>query len=584
MMTESTTDLPDWAYGVRKLVVFSGAGISTDSGIPDFRGPNGAWTLNPQAQHTNTYQAFMTDPQLRVSYWRSRYEHEVWEAEPNVGHLVVASLAGSEIDTTVVTQNTDGLHQLGGMSPERVIELHGTMRVTQCVQCGKLSATTDVLTRIGAGDPTPPCVQCGGILETASTMFGQTMSPEVFARAREAVSTCDLVLAVGTSLTVEPAGSLCATAVHAGAKFVIVNRDPTPYDRIATALIRESLGEALPRIVAQLRAGVDARSRVPSDSSDQAEDESRVARPSDLLRVTARTVTFQSRESELERLTAWCSGAGTRTHFVTGPAGVGKSRLALELADRLTASGEWDVAFLGPGADLPAGERSLLVVVEDAETRQAQVAHAIAAAEEDPAGRSIRVVLLARTHEGCSVAATSEELTPPGGPRVDQSHAVRSAATGYAAALTALGLPTTEPDRVFLLVLSGAPRLPGALQATVLAGLLGLAGPTAEVLVHQELTYLRQAAREQGLGLPAGAVADAAVTAILGGATDEKSALAGSGTFRSWRTSASASGSPGGCVSSTHRLPPASLPTGTSRCRVGWPRSWSLRSSPHVSS
>ena len=203
-------DPPDWAYGVRSLVVFSGAGLSTDSGIQDFRGPTGVWTLSPGSQKKYTFQAFMADPELRVRYWKSRHEHPVWKAEPNAGHLAVASLADSGIDTTIVTQNTDGLHQRAGTPADRVVELHGTMNTSECVACGHRLPTTDVLARIEAGEPTPPCPQCGGILKTASTMFGMTMNPEVYVRAEQAVTSCDLILATGTTLTVEPAGSLCA--------------------------------------------------------------------------------------------------------------------------------------------------------------------------------------------------------------------------------------------------------------------------------------------------------------------------------------------------------------------------------------
>lgn len=242
---------------MRRLVVMSGAGVSTDSGIPDFRGPAGAWTLNPGSQAKYTFAAFMADAALRGRYWQSRYEHPVWTAEPNAGQLAVASLAGSDIDTTVVTQNTDGLHQRAGTPADRVIELHGTMHVAVCVACDRRSPTVDVLRRMAAGDATPPCTECGGVLKTASTMFGQTMSPAVYVMAEQAVTSCDLVLAVGTTLTVEPAGSLCASAVRAGATLVIVNWDPTPYDGIATEIIRDPLGEALPRIVEQLRAGVE---------------------------------------------------------------------------------------------------------------------------------------------------------------------------------------------------------------------------------------------------------------------------------------------------------------------------------------
>jgi NAD-dependent SIR2 family protein deacetylase len=254
----SLGDIPDWAFGVRNLVVFSGAGVSTDSGIPDFRGPRGVWTRNPGLQNKRTYQAFMTDPALRVSYWRTRLEHPAWQAEPNAGHLAVASLADSDIGTTVVTQNTDGLHQRAGTPVDRVIELHGTMRTSECVQCGRRSPTTEILARIEAGEATPPCRVCGGIQKTASTMFGQTLDPDVFSRAEQAIRACDLILAVGTTLTVEPAASLCATAVKSGARLVIVNLGTTPYDAIATAIIRDPLGQALPRIAAQLRAAAGA--------------------------------------------------------------------------------------------------------------------------------------------------------------------------------------------------------------------------------------------------------------------------------------------------------------------------------------
>jgi NAD-dependent deacetylase len=252
--------------GIRNLVVLSGAGVSTDSGIQDFRGPSGVWTLNPGAQKKATYQAFLSDPSLRESYWQSRRDHPVWQAEPNAAHHAVARLTGSSlVDTTVVTQNTDGLHQRAGTPADRVVELHGTMHEVLCVDCGHRSPTASVLALPGV----PNCVRCNGILKTASTMFGQTMAPAVFARAERAVLSCDLVLAVGTTLTVEPAGSLAASAVRAGATLVIVNWDATPYDGIATAIIRDPLGEALPRIAAEILDGASApRPRPAVEKSD----------------------------------------------------------------------------------------------------------------------------------------------------------------------------------------------------------------------------------------------------------------------------------------------------------------------------
>ncbi|MEV7240024.1 Sir2 family NAD-dependent protein deacetylase [Streptomyces sp. NPDC093248] len=517
-------DIPDWAYGVRRLVVFSGAGISTDSGIQDFRGPSGVWTLSPGLQTKHTYQAFMADPELRVSYWKTRYEHPVWGAEPNAGHRAVAELGESGIDTTVVTQNTDGLHQLAGTPADRVFELHGTMRTTLCVACGHRSPTTDVLARIEAGEATPPCPECGGIQKTASTMFGQTMSPETFVRAEEAVTSCDLILAVGTTLTVEPAGSLCASAVNAGATLVIVNWDPTPYDAIATDIIRDPLGEALPRIAAQLKAAASgAATRAEAAAGE--ETAAPAARPSVLLRADARTARFRSRAAELERLTQWCAGTGTRTHLVAGPAGSGKSRLALELADRLGGSGAWDIAFPTPGAGLPATERPLLVVVDSAETRGEQVARLQAEAAERESGAPVRLLLLARTDGPRPAADTHEELGAADAAEAGHADAVREAAQDYAAALGDPSPAAVRPEDV--------PPLPGALQAAVLAAALapstGAGGPDEGLLLQRELAYLRAAADAYGLELPAAVVAGAAATAVLCGAADEEAALAALG-------------------------------------------------------
>ena len=521
-----------WAGRVRRLVVLSGAGISTDSGIPDFRGPSGAWTLNPGAQHKHTYQAFLTDPELRGSYWKSRYEHPIWQAKPNAGHLAVAALASSDIDTTVVTQNTDGLHQQAGTPADRVIELHGTMHEVICVECGHRSPTADAIARIGAGEAVPQCLRCGGILKTASTMFGQTMSPEVFARAEQAVTTCDLVLAVGTTLTVEPAGSLCASAVGAGATLVIVNRDRTPYDGIATEIIRDPLSEALPGIAGYLLARANrSHTEPPSSAPGASSDSLRTPRPSQLLRAEARTARFRSRTAELERLTAWCAGTGVRTQLVFGPAGVGKSRLALELADRLAATGRWDVEFLAPDARLPVNRRRpLLAVVDDAETRQEQVAGILHAANIGPVAAPIRVLLLARTRDNWrdrlhSEINTSEGLAPPDNVRFGHADAVRDAADDYASTLTAAGFPCGPPDRVFLAGLMDAPDLPGALQASVLAGLLGLTGRAEDRLLRHELACLQRASDDHEVELPAEAVQGAVATAILCGAASENEAL-----------------------------------------------------------
>jgi NAD-dependent deacetylase len=249
---------PAWARGVTALAVLTGAGISTDSGIPDFRGPQGLWTKNPAAERLSTYQVYMTDPEVRRRSWQNRLAHPAWTAEPNPAHKALARLAGGSIDTQVITQNIDGLHQRAGTPADRVTELHGTMLDVVCTECGDRTAMADALDRVRAGETDPPCAQCGGILKSATVMFGQPLFPGVFERAAMAAARCDLLLAIGSTLTVQPAASLCSIAADAGAALVIVNRDPTPYDGAATAVIRDPIGQAIPQIADQILAASGA--------------------------------------------------------------------------------------------------------------------------------------------------------------------------------------------------------------------------------------------------------------------------------------------------------------------------------------
>jgi NAD-dependent deacetylase len=244
-----------WTVGVRSVAALTGAGISTDSGIPDFRGPGGLWTRDPAAEKMSTYQVYVTDPAVRQRSWQTRLAHPAWTAEPNAGHLALARLAASGIDTQVITQNIDGLHQRAGLPESRVLELHGTMYSVVCVDCGDRSAMADSLARVRAGEADPACAECGGILKSATVMFGQALDANVLAKAIAAAQSADVFLAIGSTLTVEPAASLCAVAVRAGAALVIVNRDPTPYDGLAAALIREPISTAIPAIVDLLVAG-----------------------------------------------------------------------------------------------------------------------------------------------------------------------------------------------------------------------------------------------------------------------------------------------------------------------------------------
>jgi len=240
--------------GVATITVLTGAGISTDSGIPDFRGPQGLWTRDPGAERLSTYQEYLADPGLRRRSWRARLAHPAWSAAPNGAHVALARLSAA-LDTWVLTQNIDGLHQRAGSPPSRVIELHGTLYQAVCVSCGARTQMTAVLDRVRAGEADPPCERCGGILKSATVMFGQSLDRSQLAAAARAAASCDLMLAVGSMLTVEPAASLCSVAANAGASLVIVNRDPTPYDGLATEVIREPIGTAVPAIVATLLDG-----------------------------------------------------------------------------------------------------------------------------------------------------------------------------------------------------------------------------------------------------------------------------------------------------------------------------------------
>jgi NAD-dependent deacetylase len=248
--------VPAWATGVNRIAILSGAGISTDSGIPDFRGPQGLWTSDPAAERLSTYDAYLADPALRRRSWQGRLRHPAWSAVPNAAHAALARL-GAVIDTWVITQNIDGLHQRAGTPADRVLELHGTMYQVVCVGCDSRTEMSATLDRVRAGEEDPSCEQCGGILKSATVMFGQPLDRAVLARAARAAAGCDLMLAIGSTLTVEPAASLCTVAADGGARIVIVNRDPTPYDNLATEVIREPIGDAVPRIAAHLaRSGI----------------------------------------------------------------------------------------------------------------------------------------------------------------------------------------------------------------------------------------------------------------------------------------------------------------------------------------
>jgi NAD-dependent deacetylase len=239
----------EWIAAAAKVTVLTGAGISTDSGIPDFRGPNGLWTRNPGAQRLFTLRDYVSDPDIRRDAWRIRRAHAAWTARPNPAHYALVDLEASGKLRALVTQNIDGLHQLAGTSEDLVIEVHGSLYEVECLSCGARFAMSDTLERVAAGDDDPACLRCGGILKAGTISFGQPLVPEVFARAREAANDCDVFLAVGTSLSVQPIAGLVEVAKRHGAKVVIINSDPTPYDAIADAKLTEPIGEVMPLLV-----------------------------------------------------------------------------------------------------------------------------------------------------------------------------------------------------------------------------------------------------------------------------------------------------------------------------------------------
>ncbi|MEI2642276.1 MAG: Sir2 family NAD-dependent protein deacetylase [Candidatus Nanopelagicales bacterium] len=227
-----------WARSER-VVVLSGAGMSTDSGIPDFRGPSGLWTKDPSAQAMFDIDAYMHDPDVRRRAWVGRREHPAWAAEPNAAHGALTDLQRGGRLGPIITQNIDGLHQLAGADP--VLELHGTIWDTVCMACGAISPTLDTLER---SEDDPRCLHCGGILKTATISFGQRLDAEVLDQAITAARTADLLVAVGTTLQVMPAAALADMAAH----LAIVNADPTPYDAQADAVVREPIGSVLPEV------------------------------------------------------------------------------------------------------------------------------------------------------------------------------------------------------------------------------------------------------------------------------------------------------------------------------------------------
>ncbi|MEO8895544.1 MAG: Sir2 family NAD-dependent protein deacetylase [Rhizomicrobium sp.] len=249
-MDSDISDLADLLRDARRAVVFTGAGISTESGIPDFRSPGGIWTKMMPVQ----FQDYLADPAARRVSWERRFEmEETWNAvRPNAGHLAVAELVRRGIVSAVITQNIDSLHQAAGVPESQVIELHGSTRYAKCLTCGTRVEIADIRAHFGAHGDAPDCRLCGGIIKTATISFGQAMPEVEMERAQEASLGADLMLVAGSSLVVYPAAAFPLVAKRAGARFVILNRDETEQDPYADLVLHREIGPTLTEAVQAL--------------------------------------------------------------------------------------------------------------------------------------------------------------------------------------------------------------------------------------------------------------------------------------------------------------------------------------------
>jgi len=234
-----------WVASAERIVALVGAGISTDSGIPDFRGPQGVWTLNPKAERMSGISHYLADPEVRQLAWQSRLEHPAWTAVPNAGHEALVELERRGSLRAIVTQNIDGLQQRAGSDPALVIEVHGTVREVSCLICGDRGPMQVALDRVRAGEVDPPCLECGGILKSATVSFGQPLDPDDLDRSYREAQGCDLLLCIGTTLTVYPVAALADVATDAGARVVTINGEPTAYDDRAAAVLRGDIATIL---------------------------------------------------------------------------------------------------------------------------------------------------------------------------------------------------------------------------------------------------------------------------------------------------------------------------------------------------
>ena len=238
-----------WVDEAERVVVLTGAGISTDSGIPDFRGPQGLWTRNPLSEKMSNIHYYLADREVRKLAWQNRMSSPAWSARPNAGHLALVHLEKRQKLHALITQNIDELHQQAGNSPDKVIEVHGSMRRFMCWGCGMRGPMQLVLERVRAGEEDPECRDCGGILKSDTISFGQQLVPEVIDRAMQVAGEAEVFVAAGSTLQVYPVAGAVDLARAAGAKVIIVNAQPTAFDDVADAVLPGSISEVLPAIL-----------------------------------------------------------------------------------------------------------------------------------------------------------------------------------------------------------------------------------------------------------------------------------------------------------------------------------------------
>ncbi|GAC1369053.1 MAG: NAD-dependent protein deacetylase [Ktedonobacteraceae bacterium] len=249
-LQEQIQDAAELILQAKRIVALTGAGISTESGIPDFRSPGSLWQESPPT----SYRDFLNKPEERQRYWQTRraLSAQVSAARPNVAHMALAELECRGVLSGIITQNFDGLHQDAGNDPQHIVELHGTSRLAACTLCGRRSSMPALQQRIDAGEIDPRCAECGGFLKAATILFGQRVPEAELSRAKELAAACDLFLVVGSSLKVVPAATLPRLALTRNIPLIIINLQPTSLDPHADVAIHAQAGLVLPELVATL--------------------------------------------------------------------------------------------------------------------------------------------------------------------------------------------------------------------------------------------------------------------------------------------------------------------------------------------